>query len=467
MGAIHHPKMQRPVGVAMTFPRRVVASALCAAALIVASPVGAVPDIQQWTTPAGARVLFVETREIPAVDARLTFSAGSARDGDQPGIARLTSNLLMSGTEELDADALARAYEREGAEVGTGAARDMGWVEFRSLSAEEHLWTVARTVAALAARPAFPPAEIERLKSQQRTALASKAQSPGDLASQAFWQTLYGDHPYGHEPLGTPESLEAITRDDIRAFHERYYTAANANLAIVGDLSRDEAERLARMLTESLPDGPAASELPSPPSLDEAATVQRDFPSTQAHVLLGRTAIARGHEQWPALRVANHVFGGGGFTSRLMTEVREKHGLVYGVGSGFSPMSAQGPFRIQLQTRGDQTEQALEIVRSELERFVQEGPSESEVRDAIRNISGGFPLRIDSNSDLMGYLSMMGFYELPADYLTSYRDRIEAVDAEEARAAFAEVIGGKPLVQVVVGGSRARGGGEEQSANGD
>lgn len=440
--------------------------ALLGASLCMAVPAAAAPDIQQWTTPAGTRVLFVETHEIPAVDARLTFAAGAARDGDHPGIAHLTSNLLMSGTAELDADALARAYEREGAEVGTGAARDMGWIELRSLSADEHLWPVARTVAALAAQPAFPAGEIERLKSQQRTALASQAQQPGALAGQAFWETLYGDHPYGHEPLGTAASLEAITRDDIRAFHQRYYTAANANLAIVGDLSRDEAERLARMLTASLPEGSAAPELPPTPSLDEATTVRQDFPSTQAHVVLGRTAIARGHEDWPALLVANHVFGGGGFTSRLMSEVREKRGLVYGVGSGFSPMSAQGPFRIQLQTRGDQAEQAIDIVRRELERFIEQGPTQSEVSDAIRNISGGFPLRIDSNSDLMGYLSMMGFYELPADYLASYRDRIEAVDAEAARAAFAEVLGGEPLAQVVVGGSRARAEGGARAADG-
>lgn len=463
--AIPPAETQRPAGVIM-HAKWAIGLGLAVASLCLATPAVAAPDVQQWTTPAGTRVLFVETHEIPAVDARLTFAAGAARDGEHPGIARLTSNLLMSGTAELDAGALARAYEREGAQVGTGAARDMGWVELRSLSADEHLWPVARTVAALAARPAFPPAEIERLKSQQRTALAREAQQPGALAERAFWTTLYGGHPYGHEPLGTPESLKAITRADIRAFHERYYTAANANLAIVGDLSRNEAERLARMLTASLPEGPAAPELPPAPSLDEPVTVREDFPSTQAHVLLGRTAIARGYERWPALLVANHILGGGGFTSRLMTEVREKRGLVYGVGSGFSPMSAQGPFRIQLQTRGDQVDKALTIVRRELERFVAKGPTDSEVSDAIKNISGGFPLRIDSNSELMGYLSMMGFYRLPADYLASYRERIEAVDAEEARAAFADVIGGKPLAQVVVGGSRARAEGGARAADG-
>ncbi|MEX2576508.1 MAG: pitrilysin family protein, partial [Halofilum sp. (in: g-proteobacteria)] len=431
---------------------------LTAALMLCAAPaaVHAAPEVQQWSTPAGARVLFVETHEIPAVDVRMTFAAGAARDGEHPGVARLTSNLLMSGTESLNGDALAEAYEREGAEVSTGAARDMGWVEFRSLSDEAHLWPVARTVADLAANPTFPPGEVERLIGQQRTSLARKAQSPGALASRAFWRTVYGDHPYGHEPLGTEESLDAITRDDIRAFHERYYAAANANLAIVGDLSRAEAERLARTLTESLPQGEPASALPRVPDPEADETVREDFPSNQAHVLIGRPAVARGGDRWPALVVANHVLGGGGFSSRLMSEVREERGLVYGISSGFSPMSARGPFRVQLQTRGDQTGEALEVVNAQLKRFVQEGPSAAEVDDAVSNITGGFPLEVDSNSELTGYLSMIGFYELPTNYLQQYRDRIAEVDAEAARVAFAEVVGDQPLVRVIVGGNRAR-----------
>ncbi len=435
--------------------------ALVAALALGGSPaLAAAPEVQQWTTPAGTSVMFVETRAIPAVDVRMTFAAGAARDGEHPGIAHLTSDLLMSGTEQLDADALAQAYEREGAEVSTGAARDMGWVEFRSLSDPQHLEPVARTVAALVSEPAFPAAEVERLIDQQRTSLAQEAQSPGALASRAFWRAVYGDHPYGHEPLGTEESLDAITRADIQAFHQRYYTAANANLAIVGDLSPAQAEGLARTLTEALPEGEPAPDLPPVPALEETVSVREDFPSTQAHVLIGRPGIARGDERWPALVVANHVLGGGGFASRLMHEVREQRGLVYGIGSGFSPMSATGPFRIRLQTSGDQTQEALEVVDDQLARFLGEGPTQSELDDAIANISGGFPLEIDSNSALTGHLAMMGFYGLPADYLASYRERIEAVDAAAAREAFREVVGDQPRVQVIVGGNRARNGGD-------
>lgn len=446
----------------MSWSNRVLAVVALTAGLLLApfAPAGAAPDIRQWTTENGARVLYVHAPEIPMVDARVTFSAGSARDGEHPGIARLVSNLLMSGTESRDADALARALEREGAEVSTGSQRDMGWVELRSLADDEHLRPVAEVVGELLARPAFPQDEIQRRKDQQRTALENQAQSPGEIARKRFWQALYEGHPYGHDPLGTRESVEAIERADLRAFHERFYAARNASVAIVGAIDRARAERLAQTLVGGLPAGAAAPALPPAPELAEDRTIRVDFPSTQAHVLVGRPGVARGYERWPALYVANHVLGGGGFTSRLFSEVREERGLVYSVYSYASPMTVSGPFLVALQTRGDQADEALGIVREQLARFVDEGPEPAEVRDAVRNITGGFPLRIDSNGDLTGYLGMMGFYGLPLDYLDAFPARVGDVDAQAARAAFADAIGQRPRVTVIVGGSRSAGGGQ-------
>jgi len=417
----------------------------------------AAPDIQAWTTDNGARVLFIEAHEIPLVEAQVTFAAGAARDGEHPGIAHLVSDLLMSGTAERDADELATALERQGGEVSTGAARDMGWVEFRSLSAGEHLWPVAETVAGMLARPAFPAREIRRIKDLRRTELQNERQSPGSLASQAFWEALYGDHPYGHVPLGSEESVAAIEREHLRAFHDRYYVARNANIAIVGDLDRAAAERLARMLVQSLPAGEAAAELPPPPEAGEMRTIERAFPSTQAHVVVGHVGVARGFEHWPALYVANHVLGGGGFSSRLMTEVREKRGLVYGIGSRFSPMAVEGPFQVSLQTRGDQAQQALEVVRTEIERFIESGPTDEELEDAKRNIVGGFPMQIDSNAELAGYISMIGFYGLPLDYLDRFRERVDAVDHDAVRRAVQVAMADKSRVTIIVGGDRADG----------
>ncbi len=444
-------------------PRR--GSALLAALLtLVAAPAVATPEIREWTMNNGARVLYARAPEIPMVDARVTFDAGAARDGEHPGIARLTSNLLMSGTEARDADALARAIEQVGAEVSTGSARDMAWVELRSLAEADKLAAAAARTGELIARPAFPADGIERRKDQQRTALRNEAQSPGDIASRLFWEAVYGDHPYGHDPLGDGQSLDAIDRAAIARFHDRFYVGANANVAIVGDIDPERARRMAETLVGDLPHGVAAPELPPVPALEDDRTVRESFPSTQAHVIVGRAGVARGYADWPALYVANHVLGGGGFTSRLFDQVREQRGLVYGVSSGFSPMQVPGPFRIRLQTRGDQVDQALEVVANVFNRFDADGPTDDELEDAVRNITGGFPLRVDSNSDLAGYLSMIGFYGLSADYLEGFPRRVENVTAAAAQAAFLDALGQRPRVTVIVGGDRARAGGGSDGA---
>ena len=438
--------------------RIAVRAALAALLALLAGPLAAAPEIREWTTDNGARVLYVQAPEIPIVDARVTFAAGASRDGDHPGIARLTSNLLMSGTAARDADALATAIEQVGADVSTGSARDMAWAQMRVLAESDKLAAAAARTGELIARPAFPAGEIDRLKDQQRTSLRNRAQSPGGIASRLFWEAVYGDHPYGHDPLGTSGSLDAIDRAAIARFHERYYVGANANVAIVGDIGRARAERLARTLVGDLPRGEPAPALPPVPELEADRTIREPFPSTQAHVTIGRPGIARGYADWPALYVANHVLGGGGFTSRLFDEVRSQRGLVYGVSSGFSPMQARGPFRISLQTRGDQVEQALDVVGDVFDRFDADGPTADEIDDAVRNITGGFPLRVDSNSDLAGYLSMIGFYGLPTDYLDRFPERVEAVTAASAHAAFLDALGQRPRVTVIVGGGRARGG---------
>lgn len=414
------------------------------------------PEIHSWHTDAGMRVLFIEAPDIPMVSAQLTFAAGAARDDGQPGVARLTANVLMSGTTNRDADELAAALDGYGARVGTGAARDMAWLTLTSLSDDDILWPTIDLLAEVLAEPAFPDDEVERLIGNHRTALQREQQSPGAIASRHFWETAYEGHPYAGNPLGTEDSLDALDAEALRDFHGQYYVARNANLALVGDLDRAAAERLAEALTAGLPAGEAAEEIPSPPELDEDVTIRESYPSSQAHITMGRPGVARGPDDSPALHVANHAFGGGSFTSRLFREVREERGLVYGVRSSSSPMAAAGPYRISLRTRGDQAEEALTVVEDELQRFLADGPTAEETEASVLNITGGFPLSIDANSKLVGYLGVMGFYDLPLDYLERYPDEAAEVDATAAHNALRGVLAERPLVTVIVGGDRAR-----------
>ncbi|MBK1708747.1 MULTISPECIES: pitrilysin family protein [Marichromatium] len=420
---------------------------LCAAGLVQATP-----EIQTWETDNGARVLFVAAPGLPMVDLRLAFDAGSARDGARPGLASLTAAMLAQGAGEWDADTIASRLEGVGAEFGSGVDRDIFSVSLRSLTREPALDTALDTLTALLAAPRFPAVDLERVRENRLVALRQQQESPRTQASRAFYRAIYGDHPYAEDPSGTAEGVGAITRDDLVAFHQRYLVGANAVVAIVGALDRAGAERLAERVVGVLPRGEAAPALPEVAALEQAAQRHIAFPSSQTAVLVGQPGMRRGDPDYFALYVGNHILGGSGLVSQLMHEVREQRGLSYSVYSYFLPLDRPGPFLMGLQTRNDQAEQAIAVMRETLERFIAEGPTEDELDAARRNITGGFPLRIDSNGDIVQYLAMIGFYDLPLDHLARFAERVEAVDAAQIRDAFARRVDPERMVLVQVGG---------------
>lgn len=417
----------------------------------------AVPQIQHWETANGLKVYFVQAPELPMVDLRLVFDAGSARDGEQGGLARLVNGLLDKGAGALDADAVAARFEGVGARYGAGVRRDMAWVSLRSLTDPELLEPALDTYVTVVGDPRFPAKDFERARRQTFVALRAAAQDPGEIASKAFYATVYGSHPYARPVLGTEESVEALTREDLKAFYRRYYVARNAVLAVVGDLDRARAERLAERISRGLAAGEPAPALPPVPALNGPKTVRIDFPSEQAHVLMGQPGMRRGDPDYFPLYVGNHVLGGGGFTSRLMKAIRTERGLSYSVYSYFLPMAAEGPFQLGLQTRVDQAEEAVRIARETVNGFVAEGPQDEELEAAKANITGGFPLRTASNGAIVEYIAMIGFYDLPLDYLDSFPDKVRAVDAEAVRDAFRRRLHPQDMVTVIVGGPAAGG----------
>lgn len=220
---------------------------------------------------------------------------------------------------------------------------------------------------------------------------------------------------------------------------------------MIGAVSRTEAEAIAERLSRGLPRGETPAPLP-PVALDRPGTVQRiAHPASQSHILIGMPGIARGDPDFFPLFVGNYILGGGGFVSRLTSEVREKRGLAYSVYSGFAPAAQPGTFQIGLQTQKAQTDTALAVVRATLERFLAEGPTEAELRAARDNLVGGFALRIDSNRKILDNLATIGFYRLPLDYLDTWTANVERVTVSDVRAAFARHVRPESLNTVVVG----------------
>jgi zinc protease len=250
---------------------------------------------------------------------------------------------------------------------------------------------------------------------------------------------------------GTEQSLQSITLEDIKAFYQQYYVASNAIIVIVGAINRMEAEQMVTTLMQGLPAGEKPEPLPPVPDLKQASTIKIDFPSKQSHIYVGQPGMKRKDDDFFSLFVANHPFGGSGFASRLVEVIREDRGLAYSVSSYFSPMRERGPFLMSLQTRADQTDEALSLLRSELEKYVASGPDREELEASISNITGSFPLNLDSNSKLLAFLAMIGFYDLPKDYIDTYIANISKVDRGDIRAVLKDRIDTDKLVTVIVG----------------
>ncbi len=419
--------------------------------LLVSSTLFASPQIQHWSSSNGAQVYFVPANELPMVDIQITFDGGAARE-TKGGLAAMTSALMDEGTGNMDANQIAEATEGVGAIIEFSSHHDMAIASLRSVTDAALFNPAVELFDKLLSQPSFPEASLQRIRNNMLIGVQAKKQQPGALANDAFMAALYDGHPYGQPASGTEESLNSINREDILAHYKRYYVANNAVIAIVGDLDRNEAEQLVERVIGQLPAGEKAAALPRVEPLHTPFEQRIPHPSSQSHVMVGQPGSKRGDKDYFALYVGNHILGGSGLTSRISNEIREQRGLAYSAYSYFSPMREYGPFIMGLQTKNASVEEALQVLRDTLLSFRETGPTAEELEAAQKNITGGFPLKLDSNKKIVQYLGMIGFYGLPLDYLDNFNANVNAVTIEAIRDAFQRRIDPDKLVTVVVGG---------------
>lgn len=412
-------------------------------------------NIQEWQTDNGARVLYVYAPELPMVDIQTIFDAGSVRNGDKPGLASLTNSLLSHGAilenKELSIDDISERFESVGARFGSGASKDNAKISLRTLTDEKWLAKSVKTMQAIIKAPTFDKKELERVRKQILISFEGRKQSPATIANEKFYKKLYGDHPYALPGIGTEKSVKNISRDDLVKFYRQYYVAKNALVTIVGNVSEEKAKSLAEQVVGQLPEGKKSQMLPEVKELAEASFIHHEHPSSQTHIIIGQPGVHRKDKDYFTLYVANHILGGSGFGSRIMEEIREKRGLAYSSYSYFIPLLKRGPFIMGMQTSNKQTEEAQKVLHETLQNFINNGPTEKELLHAKKNITGGFPLRIDSNSDISNYLSVIGFYNLPLTYLKDFNQRVEAVTLAQIKETVKRRINPEKMVTVTVG----------------
>ncbi|MFC5694922.1 M16 family metallopeptidase [Pseudomonas sp. GCM10022186] len=407
-------------------------------------------DIQSWTTAEGAKVLFVAAPELPMFDLRLTFAAGSSQDDGTPGLATLTNAMLNEGVAGKDVTAIAEGFESLGAEFGNGAYRDMAIASLRSLTAPELRQPALELFTQVIGAPTFPEDSLARIKNQMLAGFEYQKQNPGKLAGLELFEKLYGQHPYAHPSEGDEKSVPGISVAQLRAFHQKAYAAGNVVIALVGDLSRTDAEAIAGQVSRALPKGPALPKLPEPDP-PEPGLNHIEFPSKQTHLMLAQLGIDRNDPDYAALYLGNQILGGGGFGTRLMEEVREKRGLTYGISSGFTAMQVRGPFMIGLQTRAEMSQGTLKLIQDIVRQYLAEGPTQKELDDAKRELAGSFPLSTASNADIVGQLGAIGFYNLPLTYLEDFMTKVQALDVAQVKAAMAKHLDPDRFVIVTAG----------------
>ncbi len=418
----------------------------------------AAAKIEHWQTMGGSRVYYVHTEGLPMVDIQVVFNAGSASDGQQFGLSALTADLLDTGAGKWNADEIAQRFESVGAQFGVSSSMDTTTVSLRTLTDKTLFDKALETMQVILTKPAFNQADFKREQRRTLSGLKQQEESPAALASIAFYNALYGTHPYAHPESGVIKTVSAFKAADIRHFYQKFYVADNAIVVIVGALSKQQAEQTAEQLLAGLPLGKRPGTLPDVAMPLKATQQHIEFPSSQTHVLVGLPGSYRKDPDYFNLYVGNHILGGSGLVSKLFDEIREKRGLAYSASSNFMPMLKPGPFLISLQTRNDQTAQALQVLNQTLADFINKGPTEVELTAAKKNITGGFAMRFDTNKELAGYVAMIGFYEMPLDYLDTFQQKTELVTVASITDAFKRRVNPQLLQTITVGKSAEKSG---------
>lgn len=412
------------------------------------------PPYAVKTLANGLQVIAVSHHEQPAVSVRLIVRAGAAQDpDDKPGVASLAATLLDQGTTTKTAEQIANAVDSIGGAMGTGAGSDLSFIN--AVVMKDSLNFGLDIVADVAQHPAFAAEEIERQRQQSLSGMQVSYDDPEFLANIVFDRLVYGFHPYGRPQTGTPQSVAAITRADLLAFHKKWFGANNAILAIVGDVTADEAfagaERAFGKWAKSEAE-PVKAVDPPPPT---RRLVVIDKPgAVQTEIRVGNVAIPRKHDDFMALDLASKVLGGEG-ANRLHRVLRSERGLTYGAAADFNALKQAGDIVAQTNTRSETTGETLRLIVDEIWKIQRERVGERELEGAQEYLTGSFPLTIETPSQIALQILNAVFFGLNMSDLQTYRERVNAVRIDDLQRVARGYLHPDRLTIVLVGDAAA------------
>ena len=419
------------------------------AAALLAAPAQATAPVQVLTSPGGVGYWLVEEHAIPMVALEISFEGGAATDPEaQTGAARFLSAMLDEGAGDLDSVAFSTQAQLLAANFSFSAGRDDFSVSARMLS-DNLEDSVALLRLALTA-PRFDPEPLSRVRGQILSSIRSDEADPNALASKAWFAAAFPDDPYGRPRDGTLETMAALTADDLRAAHARLLTRGGARVGVVGAIGADAAGAMVDALLGDLPADPPAPLAPVTIAGAAGVTVI-PFDAPQSTVIFGHEGPLRDDPDFIPAYVMNHILGGGGFSSRLTTEVREKRGLAYSTYAYLAPLDRAGLYMGGVGTANERVAESLDVIRDEWRRMAEEGVSAEELRKAKQYLTGAWPLRFDGNAKIAAMLVGLQQDGFGPEYLDQRNGLVEAVTQEDIARVAARWLKPDALRFVVVG----------------
>lgn len=419
----------------------------------------AILPIEPLDSYKGAKAYLVQTKALPMVDIEVSIDAGDRYDPlGKNGLADMTAGLMHYGARgnkgALSEAQIADEIADLGANIGLSVGDERAVLRIRSLSRKDLRDRAVQLASAMLSAPTYDPKIVEREKQRTITSLLEAETKPEFVLERRFKKSVYGGYPLANAP--TVKTVAAVSAADLTQFHKQFYRGDRMIVSIVGDVDRAQANEIVQALLKQIPQsGAPIASLPefmrSPVEPLSQREIQIPFDSQQAHIAMGMTAVTRNNPDYFPLLVGNYILGGGGFVSRLMSEVREKRGLAYSVFSYFAPGKDAGIFQAGLQTKNDQAALALDVMSSTIAQFITDGPTPTEMLAAKANLVNGYPLRIDNNRKLLDNVSSIAWNNLPLDTMEIWTKQVEAVTLEQVKAAFQKYLAMDRMKIVVLG----------------
>jgi zinc protease len=427
----------------------VIVAACLAMTLLLSTPSRAAAKIQHLTSPGGIEAWFVQDATVPLIAMEYAFGGGATQDpADKPGVGNLVASLIDEGSGDLDSKTFHERLDRRAIELSFSSTRDYFRGSLRMLKDnKDEAFDLLRMALT---SPHFNSTDVERIRAQILSGLRRDTSNPQSLASRKFLQLAFGDHPYGRQANGTLESVTKIDVADMKDYVRRVLAKDTLKIAVVGDV---DPATLGQLLDKTFGGLPAKASLTPVPDIEAAKPPQRAFiplDVPQTVVTFGGPGFKRDDPNFMAAYVVNHILGGGGLSSRLYHEVREKRGLAYSVYESLLWMDHSAVFVGNTGTRADRAGETVDAIDKEIRRMAEDGPTQQELDEAKSYLKGSQMLALDTSSKLASALLQYQIDKLPIDYIEKRNAIVDAVTLDDAKKA-AQRLWGKGLLTVIVG----------------